>query len=98
MPRELRTPAETLAAVDEFRQAVAVTLALAGNFNANDLRSFVRCLASETRGDSEDVDVAAFIGRATRLVAHLGGVRGPDGAFELGPYEVPLVEETEAQR
>jgi hypothetical protein len=93
MPRELRTPAETLARVDEFRQALAATLAMASDFEANDVRCFVRCLADRAPRALGEVDLHAFLDLATRLLSYLGGLRGPDGDFELRSYQVPLVED-----
>jgi hypothetical protein len=86
-----------LAVVDEFRQALAATLAVANDFDVNDLRSFVRCLADRAP-HLQEVDFQAFLDLATRLVAYVGCLRVPDIGFELRPYEVPLVENGELPR
>jgi hypothetical protein len=92
MPRELRTPAETLAVVDEFRQTLAVALAIAGELDAADLAAFGRCLSDPGPREIGESDFGGFLGLAMRVVAAIGGVRRADNTFEVTAYNVPLTE------
>jgi hypothetical protein len=93
MPRDLRTPTETMAVVDQFRCAIATSLVLASEFGVGELRAFARCLAAPHAQPADDAALQAFINAATRMLGHLGGLRRPDGLCEIDEYTVPLTDE-----
>jgi hypothetical protein len=93
MPRELRTPAETLRVVDELRRLLALSLGIARDLDCADFRRFARCLADPAPFTISDEDVQALTQAATHLAHCLGIQVGDRNKFELCAYDLPLVEE-----
>ncbi len=90
MPRALRTPAESLVRVDEFRRSLANLLATFADVDAKEWAAFVEALAppdgpvSEVRHPSRDEGLESM----ERVLAALGVEGTGERAFR--PYSSPL--------
>jgi hypothetical protein len=98
MPRELRTPSETAAVVDDLRRALASAVEIASDLTVRDLRQFSACLLDRHSEGVGEEDLEALLGTATKLLGPLGATRQIGDVFELGAYSVPLVESAEGDR
>jgi hypothetical protein len=98
MPRELRTPSESVAVVDGLRRALASAVEIASDLTVRDLRLFRACLLDHRSEGVGEGDLEALLGAATKLLGRLGATRQIGDAFELGAYSVPLVESAEGER
>jgi hypothetical protein len=87
MPRELRTPAETLARVDELRRKLAAILDEAsGELAPEDFENFADALGSEyARGGEGDT-----LQRAYGALRGLGVFRDQDAVSRFAPFRSPL--------
>jgi len=91
MPRELRTPSESLETVDRMRRTVAELCARFADVSVNEMASFAEA-CEHAHPDAKWEELSNAIAHINVLVWNLGVRLGEGGQIYLGDYRKPTID------
>jgi hypothetical protein len=89
LPRAVRTPSETAAAVDKFRQLLLLALEHARELAPSDLAAFAQLLVCVHSEGPNEADLTTFYEVAEKVLRGLGVEREGE-SFAVAPFQVPI--------